>query len=221
MAISPTKLQTFKTCPYQYYAKYVSKEVKFADTPHTIFGTTVHANIENHLMLDAPLSPLLNRMQPIFAKAKPYLIGAETSLAMDRKHIPVDTSNKFTMYKKAWLHCVVDAIYADGKGKRIIAIDWKTGKESDARIQGDIIKLCMASKYPYFEQYEVAFAYLFKGGMHHSVYRPKEQKLIQLYEDIAELEAAEKAGQFIPTPNGLCKKWCDVLSCPHNGRNSK
>lgn len=39
MAISPTKLQTFKTCPYQYYAKYVSKEVKFADTPHTVFGT--------------------------------------------------------------------------------------------------------------------------------------------------------------------------------------
>lgn len=219
MAISPTKLQTFKTCPYQYYAKYVSKEVKFADTPHTVFGTAVHANIENHLVFDAPLSPLLAQMKPIFDRAKPYLLGAETPLAINRQHIPVETKNKFTMYKEAWLHCIVDAIYADGKGKRLIAIDWKTGKESDARIQGDIIKLCMASKYPYFEQYEVIFVYLFKGGATRTIYRPKEQRLVQLYEDIAELEEAEKSKHFPPTPNGLCKKWCDVLSCPHNGRN--
>ena len=121
MAISPTKLQTYKTCPRQYEAKYLTKEVVFVDTPHTLFGTAVHKNIENRLNNVAALSPLLIGLEPILAKHSNKLMGAETPLAINRQFLPVDTANKFTMYKNAWVHCIVDAIFVDNKGKRLVS----------------------------------------------------------------------------------------------------
>ena len=219
MAISPTKLQTFILCPRQYKAKYVTKEVVFADTPHTLFGTAVHKNIENRLNNVSALSPILAGLEPILAKHSNKLIGAETPLAINRESLPVDTANKFTMYKKAWLHCVVDAIYADSSGKRLVALDWKTGRGKEAKVQADIIKMCLASKYPYFERVETVFVHLFDGSVFHDIHRPGVDRFIDIRLEINRLEHAEKTGDFPPKPNGLCAKWCDVVACPYNGRN--
>ena len=219
MAISPTKLQTYKTCPRQYEAKYLTKEVVFVDTPHTLFGTAVHKNIENRLNNVAALSPLLIGLEPILAKHSNKLMGAETPLAINRQFLPVDTANKFTMYKNAWVHCIVDAIFVDNKGKRLVALDWKTGKGKESPIQADIIKMCLASKFPYFRQIETVFVHLFHGDVFHDIHRPGVDNLINIKLELNRLEHAEKKGEFPPTPNGLCNKWCDVLSCPYNGRN--
>lgn len=35
---------------------------------------------------------------------------------------------------------------------------------------------------------------------------------------LRQLEASYETNVWNPKPNGLCKKWCDALSCPHNGK---
>ena len=33
------------------------------------------------------------------------------------------------------------------------------------------------------------------------------------------MQGAARNDTWNPRPNGLCKAWCQVLECPHNGRN--
>ena len=54
-AQSPTSLQTFLTCPKQYHAKYITKEVKFEQNVHAVFGDLVHKSLENYLKHKEPL----------------------------------------------------------------------------------------------------------------------------------------------------------------------
>lgn len=210
MAQSPTSLQTFLTCPKQYHAKYVTKEVKFADTPHTIFGTQVHACIENYLKDGEPLPTLLTPMQPFLDNAKNVFIGAETKLAVDKQGRAVDFFDK-TAYQR----CIVDAVIGDPNGT-IICIDWKTGKKRDAQTQHDFIKKCAKAKYPN-ANIVTYFIYLFAGESDRQEYHG--EPLSRLDRDMERLYTAHANGTFTPAPSGLCKKWCDVLSCKFNGKN--
>ena len=35
----------------------------------------------------------------------------------------------------------------------------------------------------------------------------------------SDMESAFENDTWNPNPSGLCKAWCPVLECPHNGRN--
>ena len=204
----------YQTCPRQFYEVKIAKNWIEEQSEAVLWGNTVHKAFEDNIKVGTPLPPTVQRFEKVLDSYKrlPGEAHAEIELAFTKDLTP-------TGFWDEDAYCRGKGDLVKVNGNKSANIDWKTGKESDARIQGDIIKLCMASKYPYFEQYEVIFVYLFKGGATRTIYRPKEQRLVQLYEDIADLEEAEKSMHFPPTPNGLCKKWCDVLSCPHNGRN--
>ena len=42
------------------------------------------------------------------------------------------------------------------------------------------------------------------------------QKWSDRFED---MEAAYDNDVWNPKPSGLCRQWCQVVECPHNGRN--
>lgn len=90
MAQSPTSLQTFLTCPRQYYAKYVTKEVKFEQNDHATFGDLVHKSIEAYLKHGEPLPTILEPMAEFLGKMTHVLVGAETKLAVDKQGNPVE-----------------------------------------------------------------------------------------------------------------------------------
>jgi hypothetical protein len=54
-----------------------------------------------------------------------------------------------------------------------------------------------------------------------SVYTRDEAFTIfsDLHGILAQREMSYETGVFNPKPNGLCGKWCEALSCEHNGRN--
>ena len=85
MTQSPTSLQTFLTCPKQYHAKYITKEVKFEQNDHATFGDLVHKSIENYLKHQEPLPTILHDLQPTLDKMGQVLFGAETKLAVDKQ----------------------------------------------------------------------------------------------------------------------------------------
>jgi hypothetical protein len=35
----------------------------------------------------------------------------------------------------------------------------------------------------------------------------------------SDMDVAFKNDKWVPNPSGLCKAWCPVLECSHNGRN--
>nr|DAD83096.1 MAG TPA: PD-(D/E)XK nuclease superfamily protein [Podoviridae sp. ctlpi2] len=213
--ISPTALQTFVLCPRQYQAKYITKEVKFEPSKHAEFGDLLHKSIEMYLKKGTPLPALLAPLQPALDKirSKPvFLHGAEVKLAVDKEGRNCDWFDK-----AAYQRCIVDAIVSDVEGKHIVCIDWKTGKHRPAPIQHDIIKRCVSASFRQAFSVTTLFIYLFSGSADRQRHTPGDA-LPALDRHMNDLQAAYAAKKFDPTPNGLCKNWCDVVACPHNGK---
>lgn len=212
MTQSPTSLQTFLTCPKQYHAKYVTKEVKFKQNAYAIFGDLVHKSIEDYLKDNTPLPSILEPMKPFLDKMLHCFVGAETKLAVDKEGNAVDFFDK-----AAYQRCIVDAIVGN-PDDYIICIDWKTGKKRDAQTQHDFIKKCAKAKFPN-AKITTFFIYLFMGESDRQEYNG--EPLSSLGDKMNQLVGAYATDTFQPRPSGLCKKWCDVLSCPYNGKNTE
>lgn len=210
MTQSPTSLQTFLTCPKQYEAKYITKEVKFSGNAHTEFGVLLHSSIENYLKYHEALPSILLPMQDLLDKMRVVLQGAETKLAVDKNGNAVEYKSK-----NAYQRCIVDAIITNTDKSIVVCIDWKTGKKRDAQVQHDFIKKCAKAKFPN-AKIVTLFLYLFVGESDRQEY--DGQPLIHLNRNMNKLQKAYADGIFQPRPSGLCSKWCDVLSCQYNGR---
>lgn len=210
IAQSPTSLQTFCTCPKQYEAKYITKEVKFESNAHAVFGSLIHKSLENYLEFNEPLPTILRPLQSTLTKMQSVLVGAETKLAIDKVGNAVDFFDT-----SAYQRCIVDAIITNADQSIIVCIDWKTGKKRDAQIQHDFIKKCARAKFPNATVVTL-FLYLFHGGYDRQEYSGQPLHKLDFY--MNELQAAYALNSFPPKQSGLCKKWCDVLSCPFNGK---
>lgn len=212
MTLSPTSIDTFLTCPYQYKAKYVTKEVKFESNAHADFGTAVHENIEFYLLGKDKLSPMLEPLRPTLDKIKSALVSAEMKLATTKWNTPCDF-----YHEDAYMRCIVDAVVSSPDKSTIVVFDWKTGKKRDSATQSDVIAKCIFNRYPECKKVITVFAYFMVNDITVKEYK-KNSSFIDLENKVAKIEAAHKANEFPYNPNGLCKKWCDVVSCPHNGR---
>ena len=212
MTLSPTSIDTFLTCPYQYKAKYITKEVKFESNAHAEFGSAVHENIEFYLLGKDKLSLMLEPLRPTLDKIKSALVSAEMKLATTKWNTPCDF-----FHDDAYMRCIVDAVASSPDKSTIVAFDWKTGKKRDSATQSDVIAKCIFNRYPECKKVITVFAYFMVDDMTIKEYK-KNGSFIDLENKVAKIGAAHKANEFPYNPNGLCKKWCDVVSCPHNGR---
>lgn len=209
---SPTSLQTFLTCPRQYEAKYITREVEFVQNEHAVFGDLVHKSIENYLKHKEPLPSILRPLKTVLDNMGEVLWGAETKLAVDKQGNPVD----FNDTQNAYQRCIVDAILTNKDKSIVVCVDWKTGKKRDAQTQHDFIKRCTRAKFPNAKVVTL-FIYLFKGGYDRQEY--VGGALYELDNNMNALAVAYANNSFPPKPSGLCRAWCDVLSCPHNGKS--
>ena len=216
MPQSPSSLQTFLTCPRQYFAKYISKEVEFTGNKHTIFGSKVHKVFEDYLKSSGqdtiqlpdfllPAKKYLDKMK------KSSTCLAEVKLAIDKNNNLVDWFDK-----SAYQRCIIDALLVNEDESIVLCIDWKTGKKRDNQTQHDFIKKCAGAKYPNATIYTL-FIYLFAGQSTLQVF--KHDPLTELDNSMRQLEQAYELGIFTPKTSGLCKGWCDVLSCAFNGKH--
>lgn len=216
MPQSPSSLQTFLTCPRQYFAKYISKEVEFTGNKHTIFGSKVHKVFEDYLKSSGQEQQTL---PDFLLPAKKYLDKmkksstclAEVKLAIDKNNNLVDWFDK-----SAYQRCIIDALLVNKDESIVLCIDWKTGKKRDNQTQHDFIKKCAGAKYPNATIYTL-FIYLFAGQSTLQVF--KHDPLPELDNSMKQLEQAYELGIFTPKTSGLCKGWCDVLSCAFNGKH--
>jgi CRISPR/Cas system-associated exonuclease Cas4 (RecB family) len=213
-AFSFSHLNAFETCPKKYYYTYIDK--KYSDkNASNEWGNKVHEHIENYMRDDVRLPMELTYLAPIlepYKKMKGEKLF-EQQLALTRDFQPSDWFSKFT-----YCRSIIDFL-AVGDTTAVV-VDWKTGN----RINKDFIQLEMA-------------------GAILMAFRPEIHKVILRYEYFAHrkgftdsvtrddipiiwnkilpranaVEHARKNDEFPAKPNGLCKKWCQVKSCPHNG----
>lgn len=200
MKLSFSSISTWVNCPRQFYECYVLRKW-YKDTPQTIEGTKIHAEIEAYLKggaypTRAPLDDLL-----VVLRSLPTPVYPEVEMAVDRNGNAVPYKDE-----SAVIRGKIDVLceFPDS----VWVIDWKTGKKRDNSLQAAVYGVLLEGKYKEIP-IRATFDYLEKGReqpIHHDGYARK-----RVWDLVADIEADK---EFKCKPSGLCG-WCNVETCKH------
>lgn len=224
LPITPSLLNVFLTCPRQYQAKYITKEVVFQQNEAALFGDMVHKSVEKTLKEGAALIPAAEFMQPMVDWCR--MMAAQPGMTMYVEHKMCITRNfEPTTWlakppKKPWLRGIADVFFKDDAHQLNINVDWKTGKPKHDKTQSRLLSLCARYNTGYTKTLNL-WVHVKHGQLMMDSFDLVDLAPVQgLLLDVARYEQAYAADQFPAIRNGLCGQWCDVLSCPHNGKNA-
>ena len=216
-AWSFSALDTFKNCPRQYEAKYVSKTVKEEQSPQMVWGERVHKHFEDRIESGVPL-PYELKEHELYMGELSNMAGhsfTERKIALDKKLHPCHFFAPDTFFRG-----IIDWHNVHGPyGK---AVDYKTGKPHTKPHQLALFAIHMFAMYPALEQIETAF-YWTKTCKETTKTYTREQvpEMWDLFiPDLRQYKQAYSTDIWQARPSGLCKQWCPVLSCEHNGKSN-
>lgn len=223
-AWSFSSIELYKLCPRKYEGERLTKEVEFTDTEATIYGTDCHKAFEDGITHGLPMPDRFAFCQPLLDMVLRWRGEKYAEMKLGAK----------TDSNGVWVTCdffdpdceirgVADVVVLSGTTARVI--DWKTGSAKSFKYAKPAQLLLMAFllylKYPHLTLVKGALIFVaVKDGVIRQEYsRDDAVKIMAFYgNDLIRRMGSYNTGIFNPNPNPLCKKWCGVLSCVHNGQ---
>jgi hypothetical protein len=209
-----SSLQTFEICPKKYFHEKVKKDYKQTRSDVGDYGLEAHKAFEVRLLRGKKLPMDLQHHEKNLAK-----IAAAPGEGMPEQKLAINTNFEPTGYfdDDVWLRSVVD--YAKVNGPRCLIIDHKFGKMKEGFDQVELSTAVFSCYNTDVERYTTAY------------YWAKAKKLVakritvkdipMIWEGFLprfeRINLAHKNSEFPAKPNGLCKRYCPVKSCPYNG----
>lgn len=219
-AWSYSAIKTFETCAKKYEAERVTKEVKNTGTEATLYGEMVHKAAEEYIRDGKPIDPKFAFIEPYLQKlnAIPGEKFCELKLGIKKEDGRLVACDFFD--PDVWFRGVADLVIVDeDKGW---VVDYKTGKSAkyaDTR-QLALMAAALFLKFPQLKKVKGALLFLVSKDFITADY--EIDRGLEIFSELNTLltqrETSYNTGVWNPSPNGLCRKWCGVLSCPHNGR---
>lgn len=223
---SQSSIGTFETCPRKFKASYLTRETKWVETEANKYGNRLHEAMENAFQYNTPVPDEFAELNPIVdtIKSWPGRQFAELKLAVDADWQPCDWSDRYLGAKIDLAHF---------HEKRVFMLDWKSGRVPDARyfnmLQLDVGAALIFSHHVSVDEVRAGYYYT-----RHDVIKPDHTDPLGTYQKIGlqklkddldsrigVIKHAFDVDDFPAKQNGLCRAYCDVMSCPNNGRNNK
>jgi len=217
-AWSFTSITLFETCHRKYQAEKVTKEVPFVESEHTRYGNRLHKAAELYVKEGKKLDGEFVFIQPYLDKILSMPGEKLCELKMGIKQVDGRLVACDFFDKQVWFRGMADLIVIDGKTAWVV--DYKTGKStrSDPR-QLALMAACVFLKYPQVKKIKAVLLYVVPNEKVEAKYTREEA--FTIFSDFDNLlvqrDEAYASDVWNPMPNGLCRKYCDVKSCPHNG----
>lgn len=221
---SYSSIKLFETCPKKYEAEKITKEVKFTDNEHTLYGTAVHKAAEDFVHSHKPIPERFSFLEPMLEKLV-KIKGAkfvEWRTGISRNEAGKLEACEF-FARDVWWRGVIDLLIIDFDSSTAYVIDYKTNKDTKYADMRQL-KLCAAAvflRYPEIKKVKMGLLFVVCNEFIPAMVEYKNR--LDIFSELDELlqrrEEAYASGVFNPKPNGLCRKYCEVLSCEHNGRN--
>lgn len=216
-AWSYSALTGFETCPRQHHEMRILKAWPDPPGEAQLQGKVIHQHIEDRIGMGKTLPGFLTHVEPIIQKFETTkgVTRAEYKLALNPQFQPVEF-----FAKDAWVRAVGDVVKVHGENA--FACDWKTGKYRDGDGQLKLQAATMFATWPHVNNIGIVYAFLKE---HRTIVRIfKREELPGIWQEfLPRVKAMEKAiaeKNFPPNPSGLCRQYCNVLSCEHNGKRA-
>lgn len=224
---SYTALNDFETCPLSFAEKRYFKRVKVTESEEMRWGKEVHKAYEDYAK-GLPIPAAERKIPELGYKVVDSLrrfggtLMAEQQIAINRQFKPTEWFGK-----DAWGRGIVDA--AAMNDDKVLICDYKTGKKKHDETQLRIFCLFFALMYPHLQEFDAKFAWLKEPnpkdaitGLQKPLRRADLKPVLEeVITRVARMEAAWDAAVFQARTSGLCKRWCDVMTCVHNGKRGK
>jgi len=218
-------LSQFQTCPRQYYAHRVSKEVPFVSTPATEYGIALHSAAELYIKSQTSLPDEFTFIQPYLDRlldlhGKKY---TEFKMAMAIKDREFQVCDYWD--KSAWYRGIADLIITDTDRERAFLVDYKTSRSNqyaDTK-QMALLAALIFLHFPRVKKVKSMLLFVKAGSVVKSDYEFDDRFKVFAYlnPDLKRLKAAYESDTWNPSPNNFCARWCAVTSCHHNGNYSE
>jgi hypothetical protein len=122
--------------------------------------------------------------------------------------------------KDAWLRVIFDLSIVSPR--KAVILDYKTGKRKMDIDQLELFAVVAMKVHPEVKEVNTGYIWLKEGKIDKQTFRVEEAPRIwgKFLSQVQRLENAHAAQAWPPTPSGLCRAWCPVLSCEFNGRRN-
>lgn len=212
LAWSHSALDTFESCPKQYYQTKVLKRWPFETSKEMLWGREVHKQFENFLLHGTPMTADLAMHVEFLTdfKNQPGELAGEERIALDTK---MRDSPYFG--PDVWYRGQVDARKRDNARGFSHVLDHKTGKVKNDFTQLKGFAMHEFLTQPQIHTVKVEFYWTQIRGANGETYtRAQLPELIGFF--VPKLERYANAfltDTWIPKQSGLCGGWCPVTDC--------
>jgi hypothetical protein len=222
-AWSFSRLKNYEVCPKRYYETDVLKKHNDGDDNEQLqWGERVHNVMANRCAKNEALPPEMPAHYEAWAQR--VLIGGgeifvEQELAIDENFGPAPWFGaRDGSGPQPWFRAKVD--FVKKQGSIALLVDWKTGKILDESFQLALSCACAFAKWPDLDAIRASYVWLKEDAeSSDTVLRSDMPNLWRaLWPRITKLASSHQSMDFPPTPSGMCKKFCKVISCPNHGK---
>lgn len=218
---SYSSLTSFETCARKHYGERLSKEFARPFNKAANDGDIWHKQAEQYALDGTPIpdsNPHRAKMMEVIDELNANntdgtgQFHAELELCVDREKNPVSWWDS-TGYTRAKL----DIAYIEPT--EAWSIDWKTGKADVFSTQLKHSALLLFLHYPNLQKVHTRYEWLkekfaTKATVHREFF---DAEWAKFENRMSKYEAAFNKNQWPEKKSGLCKNYCGVTTCVHNG----
>lgn len=215
-AWSYSKLKNFETCPKRHWHLDVAKDVKEEESEHIQYGNALHKalaeRIEKNTELPKPFAKFEEWCTKVIGSGNGKIL-VEQKLAIDKDFSPCSWFGD-----QAWYRGIADVIKI--VGPVAVVLDWKTGKIQEDGSQLALMAQCVFAHHPEVQKIRTEFIWLKEDATTRADF--SREDMVRVWAGVLPrvqvLENAYAMTNFPPKPGSLCRRWCPVTQCPHQGQ---
>ena len=215
-----SRIKAFQQCPKQFYYEKVIKKYPFKPNAATTYGNQFHRAAEKYIRDGEDLDPRFD-----YARGMLDALNAKKGEKVCEKRMALTDQFQPCRYgsEHAWFRGIADLLIINNEDKLAWVIDYKTSKSARYADKGqlELMALAVFAHYPLIETVRAGLLFVVSEDLIKDRYTLEDETMLwdKWMDSYDSMKAAFDNDVWNPKPSGLCKQWCPVLECPHNGRN--
>ena len=225
---SYSRLKNYESCPKRHWHLDIAKDIKEEEGEALQWGNAVHKALADRISKGAPLpkgmghfEKWVERIAALGNKAHITVLMTEQQLAIDANFGPTQWFSSDAKKKdqnEPWYRGIADVIKVVGPAA--LVVDWKTGKIIEDSQQLALMAACVFAHHPEITRIRSEFIWLKDDASSRADFHRDEMAKMwkNIWPRVEALKIAHETTNYPAKPGYLCKRWCPVKACPHNGK---